>query len=69
MHEGKALPIVFNAANEVMVDLFLNEEILFTDIVKNIEILVNKFNNIEVENIEHLYDIDAETRINASRLK
>ena len=69
MHEGKALPIVFNAANEVMVDLFLNEEILFTDIVKNIEILVNKFNNLEVENIEHIYDIDAETRINASRLK
>ncbi|MBT4879100.1 MAG: 1-deoxy-D-xylulose-5-phosphate reductoisomerase [Alphaproteobacteria bacterium] len=67
--EGKALPIIFNAANEVMVDKFLKEEILFTDIVNNIEIILDKFKNIQVENLEHLYAIDAEARNRANNLR
>jgi len=66
--EGKALPIVFNAANEIFVNLFLNEIINFVDIVTNIESVLNNFANLEVENLEHIFEIDREARSQANKL-
>jgi len=40
---GGLAPSVLNYTNELMVDLFLQKKILFTDIVKNNEIILNKF--------------------------
>ena len=42
MREGKAMPAVLNAANEVAVDAFLNHKIGFLDIVHCVEATLAK---------------------------
>lgn len=60
--EEGIMPIVFNAANEVFVNMFLAEKIKFTDIVINIEKILNKVSNSKIENFQHIYDTDNEIR-------
>ncbi|QXM06112.1 1-deoxy-D-xylulose-5-phosphate reductoisomerase [Crassaminicella indica] len=49
---GGSFPTVLNAANEVLVELFINEKISFYDIPKGIELALEK------HDIEHDLDID-----------
>ena len=55
-------PAVFNSANEAAVDLFLNQQISFTDIVKLIEMELEESTGGTYETLEDLTLLDAETR-------
>ncbi len=56
------LGVVLNAANEVGVAKFLNNEIGFLDISTMSNNAVNKFNNIKVNTLEDIFAIDKEVR-------
>ncbi len=56
------LGVVLNAANEVGVTKFLNNEIGFLDISTMSINAVNKFNNIKVNTLEDIFAIDKEVR-------
>jgi len=68
MQEGKTLPLIFNCANEVMVNNFLAGKIKFIDIITNIEKILESYDNQELENIEHLFSIEQEIRFKANDL-
>lgn len=53
---------VLNAANEICVSAFLNNEIAFTDIHKIIEKNMERMNYIEDPNIDDIIQTDVETR-------
>ena len=59
---NKDLGVVLNAANEVAVSKFLNNEIGFLDVSKISLDAVNKFNNIKVNNLDDIFAIDEEVR-------
>ncbi len=56
------LGVVLNAANEIAVAKFLNNEISFLDISKITTNALNKFNKITVNNIDDIFAIDKEVR-------
>ena len=56
------MPIVFNGAYEIFVHSFLENKIKFTDIVSNIERILNKMENRDIENFDHIYEIDHQVR-------
>lgn len=60
--EGGLAPAILNAANEVAVERFLNEEITYIDIPKIIESCLNKLNNSESVTLESLKNIDQQAR-------
>jgi 1-deoxy-D-xylulose-5-phosphate reductoisomerase len=66
--EGGIKPAVMNAANEVAVQRFLNEEIRYIDIPVLIEKTLNKFNQKTVGSPDVLFDVDIETRKFANTL-
>lgn len=59
---GKSYPVVMNAANEVLVDLFLNREISFTDIPKYISRVLEKHLPAENVSLESIIEADREAR-------
>lgn len=59
---GHSYQIVLNAANEVLVDKFLHNEIRFTDIQNNIEKMLNSHNGTEINNIDDVIELDKEIR-------
>lgn len=63
---GGTYALVLNAANEVLVDLFLREKIKYLDIQKNLELILDHHVNDAVSNkemrLETLLEIDKETR-------
>ena len=62
LREGGTSPAVLNAANEVLVEKFLKDEIGFYDIPKYIEIAINKHEFIEKPNLNEIIDADKWTR-------
>ena len=56
------LGVVLNAANEIGVEKFLNNEIGFLDISTLSNNAINKFNNIKVNTLEDIFAIDKEVR-------
>jgi 1-deoxy-D-xylulose-5-phosphate reductoisomerase len=59
---GHSYQVVLNAANEVLVDKFLHDEIGFTDIPNNIEKMLNSHNSIKITNINDVIELDKEIR-------
>ena len=55
---GHSYQVVLNAANEVLVNAFLNEKIKYTDIPKNIEIVMNNHSSIQLNTIEEILSLD-----------
>lgn len=60
---GQAACTALNAANEIAVEAFLSNRILFTDIFKINETSVKKFVSHSVETIEQVLHLDHEVRI------
>lgn len=60
--QGKGMPTVLNAANEVAVDMFLNGQISFTDIARLIEQTMNTTQSWEPDSIESVIELDALAR-------
>lgn len=72
LKEGGAAPIIFNAANEIGVDLFLNEKIGFLDIARCTEDCLEKMTATPLKNIDDVLAVDAKAReiaLSVARLK
>ncbi len=59
---GGSAPLVINSANEVAVDLFLNNKIKFSEIIELIKTASNKFKPQNIESFEQILEIDALVR-------
>jgi 1-deoxy-D-xylulose-5-phosphate reductoisomerase len=64
---GRSYPAALNAANEVAVAAFLNDEISFTDIPRIIEQVLESHKPIDVSELEAVLDVDAWARAEAQR--
>ena len=68
LKEGGAAPAVLNAANEVAVEAFLNQQILFTEIPLVIESALARLSQLPATSIEELLDADSQARLFASQI-
>lgn len=59
---GNAAPLILNSANDMAVELFLQEKIAFTDIAKLIEKAIGKFDTGIKLTIDSVYYIDKEVK-------
>lgn len=59
---GGSAPIIFNGANEVAVDYFVNGKISFLQIAELIETALNKVEKININSFEDIVYIDKATR-------
>lgn len=59
---GKTMPAVFNAANEVAVELFMKGKIGFLTIYEIIERAMDRHELVEINNVETVKNVDKETR-------
>lgn len=59
---GGTAPCVLNAANEIAVDKFLNNEIKFSHIPKMIDNALNKFEGNGISDLETIFEYDKKTR-------
>lgn len=59
---GGTMPVVFNAANEVAVELFMKEKIKFLEIYDVIEKAMDNHVSVEIKNLEIILKVDEETR-------
>ena len=60
--EGGSAPVVLNAANEIAVECFLNQQIAFTDIAKLIDSALQHMNFQPLDSIDTVLEVDALTR-------
>ncbi len=60
---GGSMPTVMNAANEVAVDLFLNEKIAFLDIEQIVETAMNNHNLIHNPTLDQIFEVDSNVRL------
>ena len=59
---GGSLPVVFNAANEAAVSLFLKEEIRFPDIYRLIEEAMDRHNVVREPSLDEILETEKEIR-------
>ena len=59
---GSSFPIVYNAANEAAVDLFLKKKISYLDICKIIEGKIEKHNKMSALDLDVIIKLDKETK-------
>lgn len=59
---GHSAQIVLNAADEVLVERFLERKLKYTDIPKYIEIMLNKHKCININSINKILELDKKTR-------
>ena len=68
INSGGIMPTVLNAANEIAVEAFLNEEIRFTDIPVIIERSMEKFVVKPASTLEIILEADQQTRVVAHKI-
>jgi 1-deoxy-D-xylulose-5-phosphate reductoisomerase len=68
IHSGGIMPTVLNAANEIAVEAFLNEEIRFTDIPVIIERSMEKFVVKPASTLEIILETDQQARVVAQTI-
>lgn len=56
---------VFNAANEIAVDLFLNEKIAYLDIVRLTETCLSRFSGVSINSLDDAFALDLSVRAHA----
>jgi len=62
IEKGGSLPIVYNVANEVAVDLFLKEKLRYVEIVELIEYAMVNHPSMPFESVEAILDVEQWTR-------
>lgn len=67
INAGGIMPTVLNAANEIAVEAFLNEQLRFTDIAVIIERTMAKFEAKVADTLSLILEADAEARVVASQ--
>jgi 1-deoxy-D-xylulose-5-phosphate reductoisomerase len=61
------MPTVLNAANEIAVEAFLNEQLRFTDIAVIIERTMAQFTATAADSLSFILDADAQARVVANQ--
>ncbi len=59
---GMSMPLIYNTANEVAVDLFLQRKIRYLDIYRIIEEAMEKHTPVELKDVEQIKEIDRNLR-------
>lgn len=62
IEKGHSFQVVLNAANEVLVDSFLNKKIKYTDIPNMLEKVMNLYGKRELKTIEDILEFDKEVK-------
>lgn len=65
---GGIMPTVLNAANEIAVEAFLNEQIRFSEIPVVIEQTMHKFSATQADTLEHILEADQQSREQAQQV-
>ncbi|MGB0415189.1 MAG: 1-deoxy-D-xylulose-5-phosphate reductoisomerase, partial [Coraliomargarita sp.] len=68
LKSGGSAPAIFNAANEIAVARFLNNEISYLDIPRVIEGALTAINSTQPSSLDDLLAVDAQTRAQAQTL-
>ncbi len=68
LNSGDALPIVYNAANEVAVEAFLEKRVSFTEIPRLVYEVLNLDWGNRIDSFEAVYETDMQARRAAGRL-
>jgi len=68
LRKGGSYPVVLNGANEVLVQLFLEGKIRFIDIQNILGLVLEKHEFVEISDIDHILEIDLETRVQTNKL-
>lgn len=66
--QKQSLPLAFNAANEVLVEAFLQEKIKFTDIFDSLEQIITKTKPQPIDSFDQILYIDSEVRNKTHKL-
>ena len=64
---GHSYQVVLNAANEVLVEAFLNNQIKYTDIANGIEKMMDFYEKRELNTIEDILNFDKEVKEQTKR--
>ncbi|MDH5767237.1 MAG: 1-deoxy-D-xylulose-5-phosphate reductoisomerase, partial [Gammaproteobacteria bacterium] len=67
LQTGGTATTILNAANEIAVDAFLNNQLAFTDIVNVIERTLEESDIVVVDDLETVLSADQQSRQQASR--
>ncbi|MFI3189792.1 1-deoxy-D-xylulose-5-phosphate reductoisomerase [Crenothrix sp. D3] len=67
INAGGIMPTVLNAANEIAVESFLNEQLRFTDIAVIIERTMAQFTATAADSLSFILDADAQARVVANQ--
>ena len=62
IEKGHSFQVILNAANEVLVDAFLNRKIKYTDIPNGIEKVMNMYEKRELNSVEDILAFDKEVK-------
>ncbi len=62
IEKGHSFQVVLNAANEVLVDSFLNKKIKYTDIPNMLEKVMNMYEKRELKTVEDILEYDKEIK-------
>ena len=62
IEKGHCYQVILNAADEVLVDAFLNKKIKFTDIPKGIETMMNMYEKRGLNTVEEILEFDREVK-------
>ena len=68
LQTGGSCPLVLNAANEVLVDAFLQEKIGFLDIPRKLSLILSRHSAAERSDLEGILEIDRQTRAKTREL-
>jgi len=68
LQDGGGAPTILNAANEVAVGAFLNDEIGFLDIARTVETVLTRLAGTKISSLDDVHDCDAEARAVAREL-
>ena len=63
LKKSDSYPLIFNTANEVAVNFFLEKKIHFLDIINIIKKILSISKNYKINKIDDVYNIDKEIRI------
>lgn len=65
--KGHCYQVILNAADEVLVEAFLNKKIKYTDIPNGIEHMMNMYENRELNTVDEILDFDKEVKIETKK--
>ena len=62
IEKGHCYQVILNAADEILVDAFINKKIKYTQIPLGIEKLINMYEERELKNIDEILEFDKEVK-------